>query len=224
MNPAAIHHFIERNAAALVFGILFVSMLGGMAQLLPVLHDNQLSCAAQNTKPYTAAELAGREIYRRESCALCHTQQVRPLVAEVIRYGSYSQAGEFVYDRPFLWGSKRTGPDLHRLAGKYSDEWHRVHLLDPRALVPGSIMPAYPWLDERKVDTQSLQKLMMAMRVVGIDYSDDAIIAAGKDLQNTTEMEVLIAYLQSLGKNPPPKDGAASDKKDAHQCAGDARQ
>lgn len=221
MNPAAIHHFVERNAAALIFGILFVSMLGGLAQILPVLNDDQLSCALRHVKPYSAVELAGREIYRRESCALCHTQQVRPLVAEVVRYGNYSQAGEFVYDRPFLWGSKRTGPDLHRLAGKYSDLWHRVHLRDPRAVVPDSIMPAYPWLDTRKVDIQSLQSLMVALRIVGINYSDEEVIAAGKNLQNTSEMDALIAYLQSLGKNPPPMaDGhKAASNKDAHQCA-----
>ena len=203
MTPARLHHWIEHNAAALIFGILFIAMLGGLAQILPVLGGGS---PAGTARPYTAIELAGREIYIRESCALCHTQQVRPLVAEVLRYGNYSQAGEFVYDRPFLWGSKRTGPDLHRLAGKYSDLWHRLHLRDPRAVVPDSIMPAYAFLEQRKVDVTHMQKLMLRLRLVGIQYSDDDIRAAGAALRDKTEMDAVIAYLQSLGENSPPMD------------------
>ncbi len=202
MKPAVIHHYLETHSGALIFAILFVAMLGGMAQILPVLNDDAL--AEPSVEPYTAVQLAGREVYLRESCALCHTQQVRPLVAEVRRYGPYSRPSEFVYDRPFLWGSKRTGPDLHRLAGKYSDAWHRVHLLDPRRVVPASIMPAYPWLDEQQVDITQTQRLMLGLRVVGIPYSDEQVAAASVDLAGMTEMDALIAYLQSLGAVPPP--------------------
>ncbi len=205
MKPAALHHLIEHHAGALIFGILFVSMLGGLAQIVPSLYDPTLS-TPQHISPYTPLQLAGREIYLRESCVLCHTQQVRPLVAEVRRYGAHSRAGEFVFDRPFLWGSKRTGPDLHRLAGKYSDAWHRLHLLDPRSVSPHSIMPAYPWLAERAVDAPQVQSLMRALRRVGVPYSDeqigDAHIATA--LANATEMDALIAYLQSLGATAPP--------------------
>jgi len=206
MRPAKVHHFIEHNAAALIFGVLFVSMLGGLAQIVPTLLDDELAQPAEHARPYTPLELAGREVYLRESCGLCHTQHVRPLVAEVRRYGPYSRASEFVYDRPFLWGSKRTGPDLHRLAGKYSDEWHRVHLLDPRSVVPGSIMPAYPWLDDAPIDLQQLQSLMLSLRLVGIDYPDEQVAEAGRDLSGLTEMDALIAYLQSLGAGVPAKD------------------
>ena len=198
MRPAKLHHYIERHAGALIFGILFVSMLGGLAQIVPALFDPGLGKPASHLKQYTPIQLAGREIYIRESCGLCHTQQVRPLVAEVRRYGRYSRAEEFVYDRPFLWGSKRTGPDLHRLSGKYSDDWHRIHLLDPRSVVPGSIMPAYPWLAEQLVDVQLLQSTMLALRFVGLDYSDEEIAAASRDLNSRTEMDAIIAYLQSL--------------------------
>ena len=197
MKPATIHHFIEHHAGALIFGILIVSMLGGLAQILPAMMDSSLS-KPHNATPYSPLQLAGREVYLRESCALCHTQQVRPLVAEVRRYGQPSAAGEFVYDRPFLWGSKRTGPDLHRLAGKYSDAWHRLHLLDPRAVVPSSIMPAYPWLAERTVSVAQTQAIMRGLRRLGVAYGDDEI-AAAKSLAGVTEMDALIAYLQSLG-------------------------
>ena len=202
MTPAKIHHFVESHAGALIFSILFVAIWGGLAQILPVLMQPPDSQWQQ--QPYRAAELAGREIYLRESCGLCHTQQVRPLVAEVRRYGPHSQPAEFVFDRPFLWGSKRTGPDLHRLAGKYSDEWHRVHLLDPRRVVPGSIMPAYPWLAQAQVNVTAVQKLMLALRTVGVPYSDEQIAAAGPELADLTEMDALIAYLQSLGRRLPP--------------------
>lgn len=202
MKPVRVHHLIENHAGALIFGILFVSMLGGLGQIVPSLLDESLSTPAKNVQPYKPLQLAGREIYLRESCGVCHTQQVRPLVAEVRRYGAYSRAGEFVYDRPFLWGSKRTGPDLHRLAGKYSDDWHRIHLRNPTSVVPHSIMPAYPWLDEQKVDAVTLQHLMRSMRVVGVEYTpEDFLIAA--QLRTTSEMNALIAYLQSLGVHAP---------------------
>lgn len=203
MTPARLHHLIEHNAGALIFGILFVAMLGGLAQIAPTLGAN---APVPLVEKYSALELAGRQIYIRESCGLCHTQQVRPLVAEVLRYGPYSQEGEFVYDRPFLWGSKRTGPDLHRVGGKFSDEWHRVHLINPRAVVPGSIMPGYPYLANRPLDITTLQKLMLRLRLMNIDYSDEEVRQASGQLQGKTEMDALIAYLQSLGKNPPPMD------------------
>lgn len=199
MKPATVHHFIEHRLGFLIFGILLISMFGGLAQILPSLFDDELATPAPNLKPYTATELAGREVYLRESCALCHTQHVRALLAEVRRYGPSSKANEFVYDRPFLWGSKRTGPDLHRLAGKYSDAWHRVHLINPRSVVAGSIMPSYPWLKDAYVNVQATQKLMLAFRVVGIDYTDEQISAASTDLYAMSELDALIVYLQSLG-------------------------
>lgn len=198
MKPSRVHHFIEHRALALIVGVLVVSMLGGLAQILPSLNDPSLTTPAPNTVPYTPVQLAGREIYVRESCATCHTQQVRPLVAEVRRYGAVSRAGEFVYDRPFLWGSKRTGPDLHRLAGKYSDAWHALHLENPRAVVPGSIMPAYRWLKTRKVDAVTLQRIMHKLKLTGVVYSEDEFRAAA-ELRHSSELEALIAYLQSLG-------------------------
>lgn len=203
MTPGQIHRFVEHHAAALIFGILFVAMLGGMAQIIPSLFDKNLSTPSPTLTQYTPLQLAGREVYLRESCALCHTQQIRPLVAEIRRYGIYSTPGEFVYDRPFLWGSKRTGPDLHRIGGKYSDVWHRLHLLKPRAVVPASIMPAYPWLDNTQVDVDSITRLMSALRRFNVDYSDEEIEAAKTTLADKTEMEALIAYLQSLGVGKP---------------------
>lgn len=190
---------LESNAGLLIFGILLVSSLGGLAQILPSLAQPSLSAPAEGVAPHPPLELAGREIYIRESCNLCHTQQVRPLLAEVKRHGPASRAGEFVYERPFLWGSKRTGPDLHRVGGKYSDEWHRIHLLKPRAVVPGSIMPAYPWLASARPDAEEIQKRMRALRTLGHPYSDADIAGAEKALEGKTEMDALIAYLQSLG-------------------------
>lgn len=183
----------------LIFGILLVSSLGGLAQILPSLAQPSLSAPAAGVVPHGPLELAGRGVYVRESCNLCHTQHVRPLLAEVKRHGPASQAGEFVYDRPFLWGSKRTGPDLHRIGGKYSDEWHRLHMLNPRAVVPGSIMPAYPWLAVNRPDAADIQQRMRTLRILGHPYSDADIEGAEKALEGRTEMDALIAYLQSLG-------------------------
>jgi cytochrome c oxidase cbb3-type subunit 2 len=153
-------------------------------------------------KPYSPLELVGRDIYIRESCSVCHSQQVRPLLAEVKRYGPYSRAGEFVYDRPFLWGSKRTGPDLHRIGGKYTDVWHRLHMLNPRAVVPASIMPAYPWLQSRSADADGdIEQKIRALRWLGHPYSDADIETATEALDGKTELDALIAYLQMLGKS-----------------------
>ncbi len=200
MNGMGLHRKIEAHTGLLIFGILFVSAIGGLVQLLPVLQQESLETATANTRPYSAAELAGRDIYIREGCGVCHSQQIRPLIAEVERYGPYSRAGEFVYDRPFLWGSKRTGPDLHRIGGRYTDDWHRIHLLEPRAVVPGSIMPAYPWLARREADSRGdIAARMAGLRRLGHPYSDEEIANAEAELDGLMEIDVLIAYLQSLG-------------------------
>jgi cytochrome c oxidase cbb3-type subunit II len=150
--------------------------------------------------PYTALQLAGRDVYVREGCYNCHSQMIRPFRAETLRYGHYSVAGEFVYDRPFQWGSKRTGPDLHRVGGKYSDEWHRIHLNNPRDVVPESNMPAYPWLEKNTLSGSEVAQHMKAMRIAGVPYSDEEIAKAPADVKDKTEMDALVAYLQSLGR------------------------
>ena len=207
MNGLTLHRKIEENTGLLIFGILFVSAIGGLVQLLPVLNQESLETATSNTQPYTAAQLTGRDIYIREGCSVCHSQQVRPLIAELERYGPYSRAGEFVYDRPFLWGSKRTGPDLHRLGGKYSDDWHRVHLLDPRSVVAESIMPAYPWLADRSAsETGNITAKFTVLRRLGHPYSDEDIAGAEAALEGMTEMDALISYLQVLGTGLSEED------------------
>jgi cytochrome c oxidase cbb3-type subunit 2 len=205
MSGVGLHQKLENNIGLLIFGILFVASIGGIAQVLPALFQDSLEEAAPNTVPYTAAQLDGRDIYMRESCGVCHTQHIRPLLAEVERYGPYSRAGEFVYDRPFLWGSKRTGPDLHRVGGKYSDEWHRIHLLDPRSVVPESIMPAYPWLEENPANIgNDIDKRMRALQRLGHPYTDEEIANAAASLEGLTEMDVMIIYLQGMGNTFDP--------------------
>ena len=200
MNAVDLHRRLERNSGWLIFGILFVSAIGGLVQVLPSVLDDSLATPAADAKPYGPVELTGRDIYIRESCGTCHSQQVRPLLAEVRRYGPFSKADEFAFDRPFLWGSKRTGPDLHRIGGRYSDVWHRLHLLDPRAVVPDSIMPAYPWLGERPADAEgAIQAKMRALRRLGHPYTDADIEAAPAVLEGLTEVDALVAYLQGLG-------------------------
>ncbi len=204
MSGLSLHKKLENNAGLLIFGILFVSAIGGLVQVLPSLFQDSLADATENTRVYTAVELTGRDIYIREGCSNCHSQQIRPLIAEVERYGPYSRAGEFVYDRPFLWGSKRTGPDLHRIGGKYSDDWHRVHMVAPRRVVPNSIMPAYPWLATNWADDgPDIQAKMRALKKLGHPYSDEDIESAPAQLDGLTELDALIAYLQGLGLNPP---------------------
>ncbi|MDX1517069.1 MAG: cytochrome-c oxidase, cbb3-type subunit II [Woeseiaceae bacterium] len=200
MNAVNLHKRLEENTGLLIFGILFVSAIGGLVQVLPSIFQESLSTPTESTRPYGAVELTGRDIYIREGCSVCHSQQVRPLLAEVRRYGPYSRAGESVYDRPFLWGSKRTGPDLQRIGGKYSDDWHRIHLLEPRAVVSNSIMPAYPWLAEQAANAnEDIQLKMRALRRLGHPYSDEDIDAAPALLDGLTELDALIAYLQVLG-------------------------
>lgn len=202
MNLLALHKRLEKHTGLLIFGILFVASIGGLVQILPSLFQESLSTPIAGLKPYSPLELVGRDIYIRESCSVCHSQQVRPLLAEVKRYGPYSRAGEFVYDRPFLWGSKRTGPDLHRIGGKYTDVWHRLHMLNPRAVVPTSIMPAYPWLQSRSADADGdIEQKLRALRWLGHPYSDADIKTATEALDGKTELDALIAYLQMLGKS-----------------------
>ncbi|MBT5218059.1 MAG: cytochrome-c oxidase, cbb3-type subunit II [Woeseia sp.] len=205
MNGLELHKKLEHNIGLLVFGILFVSAIGGLVQVLPSLFQKSLQVPAENTRVYSALELLGRDIYIREGCSTCHSQQIRPLVGEVERYGSYSRAGEFVYDRPFLWGSKRTGPDLHRVGGKYSNAWHEVHLLNPRAVVPESIMPAYPWLEHRAANAAGdIEKRLSGLRRLGHPYSDDDIENAEASVANASELDAMVAYLQVLGTAYPP--------------------
>jgi cytochrome c oxidase cbb3-type subunit 2 len=200
MSGLGLHRKLEENAGLLLFGILFVSAIGGLVQVLPSIFQESLKTPIEETRVYSALELAGRDVYIREACSTCHSQQVRPIVAEVRRYGPYSRAGEFVYDRPFLWGSKRTGPDLHRIGGKYSDVWHRMHLLDPRSVVPNSIMPAYPWLAGRPANRAAgIAARLEALRRVGHPYSEQDIAGAAAALEGRTELDALVAYLQMLG-------------------------
>ncbi len=205
MKAINLHKKLEENTGLLIFGILFVSSIGGLVQVLPSIFQESLNTAAENTRPYGAVELVGRDIYIREACSVCHSQQIRPILAEVKRYGPYSRAGESVYDRPFLWGTKRTGPNLHRVGGKYSDVWHRLHLIDPRAVVNNSIMPAYPWLAERAADADDdIQLKMRVLRKLGHPYTDAEIEAAPAALEGLMEVDAVVAYLQVLGISTAP--------------------
>lgn len=204
MNGVGLHRKIEEHAGLLIFGILVVSSIGGLVQILPSLFQDSLKTPTANTRVYGPLELMGRDIYIREGCSTCHSQQIRPLLAEIERYGPYSRSGEFVYDRPFLWGSKRTGPDLHRVGGKYSDEWHRLHLLAPRSVVPESIMPAYPWLAERPANERGeVRARLLALKTLGHPYDDATIEGAAAALEGKTELDALVAYLQVLGSSAP---------------------
>ena len=207
MKAVNLHKKLEENTGLLIFGILFVSSIGGLVQVLPSIFQESLRTPSENTRPYGALELVGRDIYIREACSVCHSQQVRPILAEVKRYGPYSRAGESVYDRPFLWGSKRTGPDLHRVGGKYSDIWHRLHLIDPRSVVNNSIMPAYPWLAQRAANADDdIQRKMRVLRRLGHPYTDAEIESAPIVLEGHMEIDAVIAYLQVLGASAPPGD------------------
>ena len=193
------HEKIETSNLLMVVLILLVVAIGGIVEIVPLFFQRSTTEAVPGLKPYTALQLAGRDIYTREGCYNCHSQMIRPLHAETLRYGHYSMAGEFVYDHPFQWGSKRTGPDLHRVGGKYSDEWHRLHLDNPRDLVPESNMPAYPWLRTAKVDDETIAAHMRGLRRVGVPYTDAEIAAAAEDIRGKTEVDALVAYLQVLG-------------------------
>lgn len=190
---------IERNVGLLVLLTVLVISVGGLLEIVPLFFQRSTTTPVDGLKPYDAVRLSGRDIYIREGCFLCHSQMIRPFRAETERYGHYSVAGEFVYDRPFQWGSKRTGPDLHRVGGRYSDEWHRAHLMNPRDVVPESNMPAFAWLAKAPADAVGIADKMRALRKVGVPYSDEEIAGAGKQLEGKTEMDVLIAYLQGMG-------------------------
>ena len=193
------HEKIETSNWLMIVLILAVLAVGGIVEIVPLFFQRSTTQPVPGLKPYTPLQLAGRDIYVREGCYNCHSQMIRPFRAETLRYGHYSTAGEFVYDHPFQWGSKRTGPDLHRVGGKYSDEWHRIHLLNPRDLVPESNMPAYPWLATRVVEPAEMAPKMRALRRVGVPYVDDEIAKAAEDVKGRTELEAVIAYLQVLG-------------------------
>ena len=193
------HKWFERHSLILVIGILVVVSIGGLVQITPLFFIESTIEEVEGVRPYTPLELAGREVYIREGCYVCHSQMIRPLRAETMRYGHYSTAGEFVYDRPFQWGSKRTGPDLHRVGGKYSDEWQRVHLNNPRDLVPESNMPAYPWLARTAVDPADMAPKLSALRRLGVPYSEAEVAAAGDAVKGHSELDALVAYLQVLG-------------------------
>ena len=193
------HDKIERSNALMIVLIIAVVLVGGLVEIIPLYFQRSTTEPVTGIKPYPALQLVGRDIYIREGCYNCHSQMIRPFRAETERYGHYSVAGEFVYDHPFQWGSKRTGPDLARVGGRYSDEWHRLHLISPRDLVPESNMPAYPWLERALVEPQTVPPKLRALRAVGVPYSDEDIAKASGDVKGKTEMDALVAYLQNLG-------------------------
>jgi cytochrome c oxidase cbb3-type subunit II len=193
------HQTIETNNWLMIILIVLVVAIGGLIEIVPLFFQRSTTEPVQGLKPYTALQIAGRDVYVREGCYNCHSQMIRPLRAETLRYGPYSVAGEFVYDRPFQWGSKRTGPDLHRVGGRYSDEWHEIHLTNPRDVVPESNMPAYPWLAAAQVDHTTIVKRMSALRTLGAPYTDAELSEAVAAVQGKTEMQAVIAYLQGLG-------------------------
>jgi cytochrome c oxidase cbb3-type subunit 2 len=196
---AAGHEKIERNIGLLMLLTLIAVSIGGIVQIVPLYYQNSTTQPTPGLKPYDALELAGRDIYIREGCHTCHSQMIRPFRAETERYGHYSVAGEFVYDRPFLWGSKRTGPDLHRVGGRYSDEWHRIHMVNPRDVVPESIMPGYPWLVDELVDGKDIEHRMRVLKGMGHPYTEEQMASAPQRLTDKTELDAVIAYLQNLG-------------------------
>lgn len=193
------HARIETNNFLMIVLIFIVVSLGGLVEIVPLFFQHSTTQPIEGLKPYTALQVVGRDVYVREGCNNCHSQMIRPFRAEALRYGPYSVAGEFVYDRPFLWGSKRTGPDLARVGGRYSDEWHRLHLNNPRDVVPESNMPAYPWLAQTPANAKTVQAHMRGLRTLGAPYSDEEIEQAPSELEGKTELDAVISYLQVLG-------------------------
>jgi cytochrome c oxidase cbb3-type subunit II len=193
------HEKIETSNFLMIVLILLTVAVGGIVEIVPLFFQRSTTQPVEGLKPYTALQLAGRDVYVREGCYNCHSQMIRPFRSETLRYGTFSKAGEFVYDHPFQWGSKRTGPDLQRVGGKYSDEWHRIHLINPRDLVPESNMPAYVWLEGAKLDPADMAPKMTALRRVGVPYTDDEIAKGGEAVNGKTELDALVAYLQVLG-------------------------
>jgi len=194
------HELIEKNVGLMAVLIVLTISIGGLVEIVPLFFQKSTTEPVAGLKPYSALELTGRDIYVREGCYNCHSQMIRPFRAETERYGPYSVAGEFVYDRPFQWGSKRTGPDLARVGGRYSDEWHRVHLMNPRDVVPESNMPGYPWLATNSADAESAPGKMAVLRTLGHPYTDEEIAGAKEAVDGKTEMDALITYLQRLGQ------------------------
>lgn len=210
------HDVVEKNIGLMAILVLITIAVGGLVEIVPLFTMKQTTEPVEGLEPYSALELEGRDIYIREGCSNCHSQMIRPFRSETERYGHYSVAGEFVYDHPFLWGSKRTGPDLHRVGGRYTDNWHRLHLINPRDLVPASNMPGYPWLDKRLVSGSQTARKMEVLRTLGVPYSDEQIENAQTAVElkadgktRNTEMDALIAYLQGLGTALSDKPSAA---------------
>ncbi len=197
-NKKFTHEKIETNNFLMIVLIFIVIFIGGFVEIVPLFFQKQTTQPIEGLKPYTPIQVAGRDIYVREGCYNCHSQMIRPFVAETLRYGPYSVAGEFIYDHPFQWGSKRTGPDLARVGGRYSDEWHEIHLINPRDLVPESIMPGYPWLVNEMVDGLTVYQRMSALKRIGVPYTNEDLESA-KEIKNISEMQALIDYLQVLG-------------------------
>ncbi len=193
------HKRLEKNIGLMAVFVVIVISLGGLVEILPLIFQDQVRTPYEGIKPYPALQLAGRDVYVREGCYNCHSQMIRPFRSETERYGAFSVAGESVYDRPFQWGSKRTGPDLARVGGRYSDEWHVIHLMNPRNVVPESNMPGYPWLAEKTIDPQLIKRKLSVLQTLGDPYTDEEILAAPDAVKGKTEMEALIAYLQGLG-------------------------
>jgi len=193
------HEKIETNAGLLALFVILVISIGGLVEIVPLFFMKDTTEPVKGLKPYTALQLEGRDVYIREGCYSCHSQMIRPFRAETERYGHYSVAGESVYDHPFQWGSKRTGPDLARVGGRYSDDWHRVHMINPRDVVPESNMPGFPWLEENKIDSTMTPKKISAMKLLGVPYSQAEIDGASEAVKDKTEMDALISYLQVLG-------------------------
>lgn len=193
------HETIEKNIGWMIILSILVVIFAGLVQIVPLFFQHSTTEPAPGVKPYEPLQLVGRDLYIREGCVGCHSQQVRMLRAEVQRYGQYSVAGESVFDHPFLWGSKRTGPDLARVGGRYSDDWHRIHLRNPRDVVPESNMPNYPWLAQRSVEGLDVQERMKTLRDLGVPYTDEQIAQAPETLVGKTEEDAVVAYLQSLG-------------------------
>lgn len=193
------HQTLETNVGLLIFFSILVISIAGLVQIVPLFFQHSTTQAVEGVRPYEALQLVGRDVYIREGCVGCHSQQIRMLQSEVQRYGPYSVAGEFVYDRPFLWGSKRTGPDLARVGERYSDDWHRVHLRNPRHVVPESNMPAYPWLQHNSVEGTDVRERMLTLRKLGVPYTDEEIEQAPEQLVGKTEEDAIVAYLQGLG-------------------------
>ena len=193
------HETIEKNVSWMIVLTVLTVSVGGLVEIVPLFFQRSTTEPVKGVAPYSPLALTGRDIYLREGCYNCHSQMIRPFRAETLRYGPFSKAGEFVYDHPFQWGSKRTGPDLHRVGGKYSDEWQRIHLNNPRDLVPESNMPAYPWLERAALDPADMAPKMKALRTVGVPYTDDEIAKGGEAVKGKTELDALVAYLQVLG-------------------------